>query len=339
MVRQFEVERFLYEEAALLDAVRQIETAEEKLFSLAAKNGTTALLNPRLVTPNVKDTQGGMETDFKAAMAMLTELDDLPVYHPDVRVFEVKEADGSMVAIWYSDYFPRESKRGGAWMSSFRKQYYEGDERVLPIIYNVGNFTKPTAETPALLSADEVGTMFHEFGHALHGILSDVRYRTLSGTAVARDFVEMPSQVIENWAFEREVLDLFANHWKTGEKIPAELVDKLEKSQQFNQGFETTEYTASAIMDMKYHTMDPSDLDVDAFEREALAELGLPGEIVMRHRSPHFTHAFSGEGYSAGYYSYDWAEVIVADAAEAFAEAPGGFYDPEVAAAISMAPV
>jgi len=259
-----------------------------------------------------------------------TERTDIPVYQEDVKVYEVRDADGSILAIWYSDYFPRESKRGGAWMSSFRKERYDGDTRVIPVIYNVGNFTKPTANKPALLSADEVGTMFHEFGHALHGMMSDCRYRSLSGTAVARDFVELPSQVMENWAFRPEVLDLYAVHYRTGEKIPAALVDKLQKSKHFNQGFATTEYVAASFLDMDWHTVDgSSDRDVLAFEDASLGRIGLMDEIASRYRSTYFRHIFAG-GYSAGYYSYLWAEVYDADAFEAFVET-GDVFDRETA--------
>jgi peptidyl-dipeptidase Dcp len=234
------------------------------------------------------------------------------------------------VAIWYSDYFPRESKRGGAWMSSFRKQYYQSGERVIPIIYNVGNFTKPTAETPALLSADEVGTMFHEFGHALHGMLSDCQYEFLSGTSVSRDFVELPSQVMENWAFEPEVLNSYAKHYQTGEPIPAELVEKLEKSKHFNQGFATTEYLAACFLDMDWHTLESADEVLpEEFENESLGKIALIEEIVPRYRSPYFRHIFAG-GYSSGYYSYVWAEVLDADAFQAFKET-GNIFDPATA--------
>ncbi|MCK9995532.1 MAG: M3 family metallopeptidase [Candidatus Krumholzibacteria bacterium] len=255
---------------------------------------------------------------------------DIPVYHEHVKAYEVKEADGTTVAIWFSDYFPRESKRGGAWMSSFRKQCYVDGERVIPVIYNVGNFTKPTAEMPALLSADEVGTMFHEFGHALHGMLSDCRYQSLSGTSVARDFVELPSQVMENWAFEPEVLATYAKHYKTGEPIPAELVEKLEKSKHFNQGFATTEYLAASFLDMDWHTIETTEeKDVAVFETESMDRIGLIKEIVSRYRSPYFRHIFSGS-YSSGYYSYVWAEVLDADAFEAFKET-GNIFDPATA--------
>ncbi len=255
---------------------------------------------------------------------------DIPVYQEDVKAYEVKEADGTTVAIWFSDYFPRESKRGGAWMSSFRKQYYVDGERIIPIIYNVGNFTKPTAEMPALLSVDEVGTMFHEFGHALHGMLSDCRYQYLSGTSVARDFVELPSQVMENWAFEPEVLAIYAKHYKTGEPIPAELVEKLEKSKHFNQGFATTEYLAASFLDMDWHTIETTEeKDVAVFETESMGRIGLIREIVPRYRSPYFRHVFAGS-YSSGYYSYVWAEVLDADAFEAFKET-GNIFDPATA--------
>ncbi len=215
-------------------------------------------------------------------------------------------------------------------MSSFRKQYYVDGERIIPIIYNVGNFTKPTAEMPALLSVDEVGTMFHEFGHALHGMLSDCRYQYLSGTSVARDFVELPSQVMENWAFEPEVLAIYAKHYKTGEPIPAELVEKLEKSKHFNQGFATTEYLAASFLDMDWHTIETTEeKDVAVFETESMGRIGLIREIVPRYRSPYFRHVFAGS-YSSGYYSYKWAEVLDADAFEAFKET-GNIFDPATA--------
>ncbi|MEN8007005.1 MAG: M3 family metallopeptidase [Candidatus Krumholzibacteriota bacterium] len=286
------------------------------------------MVRPYFELENVR--AGLFDTVTRLFGITFTERHDIPVYQEDVKVYEVKEADGSTVAIWYSDYFPRESKRGGAWMSSFRKQYYDSNQRVVPVIYNVGNFTKPTADTPALLSADEVGTMFHEFGHALHGMLSDCRYRTLSGTSVARDFVELPSQVMENWAFEPEVLATYAKHYQTGEVIPAALVEKLEKSKHFNQGFETTEYLAASFLDMDWHTLETTaEADVDTFEIESMGRIGLIGEIVSRYRSPYFRHVFAG-GYSSGYYSYVWAEVLDADAFEAFKEA-GDIFDPATA--------
>jgi peptidyl-dipeptidase Dcp len=286
------------------------------------------MIRPYFELENVR--AGLFATVNKLFGLTFVERTDIPVYHEDVKVYEVTEADGTTVAIWYSDYFPRESKRGGAWMSSFRKQRYRDRERVIPVIYNVGNFTKPTAEMPALLSPDEVGTMFHEFGHALHGMLSDVRYEYLSGTSVARDFVEMPSQILENWAFEPEVLATYAKHYRSGEAIPAELVAKLEKSKHFNQGFATTEYLAASFLDMDWHTLETAEeQDPDAFEQASLAKIGLIDEIVPRYRSPYFRHIFSG-GYAAGYYSYVWAEVLDADGFEAFKET-GDLFDPATA--------
>lgn len=266
-----------------------------------------------------------------------SERHDVQTWDPEVKVYDVLDADGTRLAVWYSDYFPRDSKRGGAWMSSLRKEKIDGGARVVPLVYNVGNFTRPTAATPALLSADEVHTMYHEFGHALHGMLSQCRYESLSGTAVARDFVELPSQVLENWALEPEVLALYAKHWQTGEPIPAELVAKLQKAKHFNQGFETVEYLAASILDMDWHTIsDPAvfaspnaEQLVDRFEAASLERIGLIGAIAPRYRSPYFRHVFGG-GYSAGYYSYVWAEVLDADAFAAF-EATGNIFDPATA--------
>ena len=263
------------------------------------------------------------------------ERDDIQVWHPEVKVYDVLDADGSLLAIWYSDYFPRESKRGGAWMSSLRKTRRDGDRRVVPLVYNVGNFTRPTADSPALLSLDEVRTMYHEFGHALHGMLSQCRYEKLSGTAVARDFVELPSQVLENWALEPVVLAQHARHWQTGRPMPPELVDRLQRARHFNQGFETVEYLAASYLDMDWHTIgDPAvaaNADPDAFEAASLGRIGLIDAIAVRYRSPYFRHVFGG-GYAAGYYAYVWAEVLDADAFAAFREA-GDVFDAATAAA------
>lgn len=260
--------------------------------------------------------------------------DDVQAWHPEVKVHDVMDADGSLLAVWYSDYFPRESKRGGAWMSSLRKSNLDGDRRVVPLVYNVGNFTRPTAETPALLSLDEVRTMYHEFGHALHGMLSQCRYEKLSGTAVARDFVELPSQVLENWALEPAVLSLHARHWQTRQPIPTDLVERLQRARHFNQGFETVEYLAASYLDMDWHTLDDparvAAADPDVFETASLDRIGLIDVIAARYRSPYFRHVFGG-GYAAGYYAYIWAEVLDADAYAAFGEA-GDIFDPKVAA-------
>jgi peptidyl-dipeptidase Dcp len=233
-------------------------------------------------------------------------------------VFEVKEADGTHIGILYADYFPRSSKRGGAWMNAFRSQSKRADQLITSLISNVFNFTKPTAEQPSLISWEEVSTLFHEFGHALHGLLSNCRYEKLGGTAVPRDFVELPSQIMENWASDPAVIKMYARHYQTNEPIPDELIDKIKKSATFNQGFETVEYLAASFLDMDWHTLtQPSTVDAISFENQSLTRIGLIPEIVVRYRSPHFRHIFSG-GYSAGYYSYIWAEVLDADAFKAF---------------------
>lgn len=262
-----------------------------------------------------------------------SERTDLPKYHKDGKVFEVKEADGSTIGIFYTDYFARPSKRGGAWMSAFRKQQIKDGENVLPVITNVCNFPAPTDDTPSLLSLDQVTTMFHEFGHGLHGLLSNCEFNTLSGTSVARDFVELPSQVMENWAFEPEMLKLYAKHYKTGEVIPAELVEKINNAAHFNQGFATVEFLAAGLLDMEYHTLNTVEpgMDVRAFEKASMDKYGLIPEIAPRYRSTYFQHIFAG-GYSSGYYAYLWAEVLDKDAFEAFKEK--GLFDEATAAAL-----
>ncbi|MGB5875498.1 MAG: M3 family metallopeptidase [Bacteroidota bacterium] len=257
---------------------------------------------------------------------------DITVYHEEVEVFEVKEADGSHIGILYVDYFPRASKTGGAWMGSFRKQYRLDGKNVSPVIYNVGNFTKPTADEPSLLRVEEVETLFHEFGHALHGLLSQCTYRTISGTDVARDFVELPSQIMENWAFEPEVLRQYARHYRTGEPIPDELIAKIKESRTFNQGFKTVEYLAASFLDMDWSTLaDGYQGHVISFEDHSMDGIRLISEIVPRYRTPYFLHMFAWE-YSAGYYSYIWAEVLDADAFQAFKEA-GDIFDKKTATA------
>jgi peptidyl-dipeptidase Dcp len=257
---------------------------------------------------------------------------DIPKYHKDAHVFEVQEADGTHLGILYMDFFPRASKRGGAWMNSYRKQSRRGGKQNDPVVTNVLNFTKPTATEPSLLSLDEVSTMFHEFGHALHGLLSNCTYYEISGTSVPRDFVELPSSIMENWATHPEVMKLYAKHYKTGEVIPQELIDKIEKSGLFNQGFILTEYLAAALLDMNYHTLkEAKEVDVPAFEAEALGKIGLIPEIISRYRSTYFRHIFAS-GYSSGYYSYIWSEVLDADAFEAFKE--NGLFDKDTAKAL-----
>jgi peptidyl-dipeptidase Dcp len=254
------------------------------------------------------------------------ERKDVPVYHPDVRVWEVTRG-GEHVALFFGDYFARPSKSGGAWMMSFRDQQ-NIDGFVTPIVTNTCNFPKAS---PALLNFDEAKTLFHEFGHALHGMLSKVRFPRLSGTNVARDFVELPSQFFEHWLEEPAVLEKFALHAQTGEPMPKSLHDKMVAARNFNQGFATVEFLGSALVDMEYHALkNPGDIDPAAFEREALDRIGMPHEISMRHRSPHFLHIFGGDNYSAGYYSYMWSEVLDADGFQAFKEA-GSPFDPATA--------
>lgn len=249
-----------------------------------------------------------------------TERPEVPRYHPEVRTFEVKDADGSFLALFTTDFHPRPGKRGGAWCGRLRDQWVKDGRDVRPIVTNVMNFTRPAGEAPALLSLEEVETLFHEFGHGLHRILSRVTYRSMAG--VPRDFVELPSQIMENWALEPEVLKLYARHWKTNEVIPDALVAKVRKSELHGQGFATVEYTAASYLDMNWHTLtEPQELEATAFENAALAKIGLIPEIVSRYRSPYFQHIFGGGGgYSAGYYSYLWSEILDADAFEAFRE-------------------
>jgi peptidyl-dipeptidase Dcp len=259
-----------------------------------------------------------------------TELKNMPVYHRDVKAFEVKDADGSHLGVFYTDYFPRAGKRVGAWMTNFRDQYVQNGKEIRPVIVNVGNFTKPTADAPSLLTIDEVETLFHEFGHAMHGMLTRCSYPRVSGTSVARDFVELPSQLMEHWATHPQVLKMYARHYKTGEIIPDSLISKMKSASKFNQGFATTELVAAAILDMKWHTLETPELkDVRKFETEQMANLGLISEIIPRYRSTYFKHIFDGDGYSAGYYSYLWAEVLDADAFNAFVEA-GNIFDQQI---------
>ncbi len=260
------------------------------------------------------------------------ERKDLPVYHPDVKAFLVKYENGDTVGILYMDFYTRASKRGGAWMEAIRKEYRdENGKRVPPVIYIVTNFAPPAGGKPSLLTLENVTTLFHEFGHALHGLLSQCTYRMISGTSVYRDFVELPSQFMENFATEPEVLKEYAKHYETGEVMPEELMKKIDNSKYFNQGFATVEYLSAAYLDMDWHTLtEEKDYDVNAFEKAALDKIGLIPQIVVRYRSTYFNHIFSGD-YSAGYYSYIWADVLVADAYAYFKEK--GIFNPEVTTA------
>ncbi|TKG92037.1 M3 family peptidase [Puteibacter caeruleilacunae] len=285
------------------------------------------MLRPYFKLENVVD--GAFKVAEKLYGLKFIPRTDIEPYHKEVKVYELQEANGKHIGIFYVDYFPRASKRGGAWMNSYRKQWKPDGKEVTPIICNVCNFSKPVGDKPALLSFDEVSTLFHEFGHALHGFLSNTSYYTTSGTSVARDFVELPSQIMENWAADEQVLKMFAKHYETGEVIPDELIQKLKNAGHFNQGFATTEYLAASLLDMKYHTLKSAEgLDVEKFENETLKAYGLIPEIYSRYKSTYFQHIFTG-GYSAGYYSYIWAEVLDADAFDAFKEK--GIFNKELA--------
>jgi len=284
------------------------------------------VIRPYLSLENVKE--GIFTVCNKLYGISFKENNELPKYHPDVETYEVMEND-QVIAILYLDFFPRESKRSGAWMTNFREQYVKDGENVIPIVSLVCNFTKPTAEVPSLLNFDETSTFFHEFGHGLHSILSKCTYRSLSGTNVPRDFVELPSQFFEHWATEPEVMKMYAKHYATGETIPDELIDKLEKAATYGQGFINTELLAASFLDMDYYTITkPTNITLPEYENAAMKKIGLIPEIISRYKSPYFQHIFSG-GYSSGYYSYTWAAVLDNDAFEPFKEK--GIFDPETA--------
>jgi len=256
---------------------------------------------------------------------------DLPVYHPDVTAYEVTKA-GQRIGLWYFDPYARAGKSSGAWMNEYRTQERLGGVATTPVISNNENFIPPKPGEPCLISWTDAVTLFHEFGHGLHGLNSNVTYPSLAGTAVLRDFVELPSQLFEHWLPTRELLSKFAVHYQTGEPMPEALLDKIFAAETFHQGFKTVEYLSDALLDLKAHLLGDTPIDPTEFEHTALAEIGMPPQIVLRHRLPHFSHMFSSEGYAAGYYNYIWADTLSADAAEAFAEAPGGFYDKDLAA-------
>ena len=286
-------------------------------------------LKPYFELNNVRKGAFGVAT--KLYGLQFEKLENMPVYNPEVEVFKVTDADGSLVGILYTDYFPRAGKRPGAWMNNILPQYIDAegvDHR--PVIINVGNFNKPTAGNPSLLSMDDVETLFHEFGHALHGLLSKAHYKSLSGTNTPRDFVELPSQFMENYAYEPEVLKTYAFHYETGEVIPDELIEKINKASAFNQGFVTTELLSASILDMDFHELTSAEgLDVNAFEAESLKKMGMIDEIIVRYRPTFYNHIFT-TGYEAGYYSYTWSAVLDADAFAAFKET-GDLFEAETA--------
>ena len=312
---------------------RPIRPSDWRYYAEKVRQKTYALdeaeLKPYLQLDRI--VAAAFDTAGKLFGLAFAERPDLRGYHPDARIWEVSEAaTGRHIGLFLGDYFARASKRSGAWMSAYRGQR-RLDGEVRPIIVNVCNFAKPAEGRPALLSIDDARTLFHEFGHALHGLLSDVTYGSLAGTSVSRDFVELPSQLYEHWFLTEEVMRRFCLHAETGEPIPEALIEKIRRAQTFNQGFATVEYTSSALVDLAFHSLEaPAEVDPLAFEAAELARIGMPAQITMRHRTPHFAHVFSGDGYSAGYYSYLWSEVMDADAFNAFTET-GDVFSPAVA--------
>ena len=275
------------------------------------------MLRPYFKMENVR--AGAFDVAEKLYGIQFVERNDIQVYHPDVEVFEVLEADGTHLGIFYSDYYPRDGKRSGAWSSSLRSQSNIEGNFITPLVFNVGNFAKPTADKPSLMSVDDVLTLFHELGHGLNSLFGNTVYR--GSRRVPRDFVELPSQIMENWAMDPAVLKTYALHYETGEPIPQELIDKIEKSKHFNQGFIMAEYLAASFLDMDWHILtDTSERDAAAFEKESMEKIGLMPEIESRYQSTNFGHIFSGGGYSSGYYSYMWAAVLDSDAFQAFKE-------------------
>ena len=331
--------------AGLLPAGSKIEPWDWAYYTEKVRMAKYALdeeqTKPYFQMENVR--QGVFDLTTKLWGLKYEKLEGIPTYHADVEGFKVMDADGSLIGVILTDYFPRSTKRGGAWMNNFVNQEKIDGVDIRPVIVNVGNFAKPVDGKPSLLTLDQVETLFHEYGHALHGLLSKCTYKSVAGTSVARDFVELPSQIMENWAFQPEVLATYARHYETGEVIPAELVAKIEAAGNFNQGFMTTELAAAAILDLKWHMLESlpvissdstvisSEVEksfVEEFEAQACAQMGLIDQIIPRYRTTYFAHIFSG-GYSAGYYSYLWAEVLDKDAFELFMQK--GIFDPETA--------
>ena len=317
--------------AGLLPAGSKIEAWDWAYYTEKVRVAKYALdeeqTKPYFQMENVR--QGVFDLTTKLWGLKYEKLENIPTYHADVEGFKVMDADGSLIGVILTDYFPRSTKRGGAWMNNFVNQEKIDGKDIRPVIVNVGNFAKPVDGKPSLLTLDQVETLFHEYGHALHGLLSKCTYKSVAGTSVARDFVELPSQIMENWAFQPDVLATYARHYETGEVIPAELIEKINATGTFNQGFMTTELAAAAILDLKWHMLESMEgVDPMAFEAAACKAMGLIDEIIPRYRTTYFAHIFSG-GYSAGYYSYLWAEVLDKDAFELFMEK--GIFDPATA--------
>ena len=317
--------------AGLLPAGSKIEAWDWAYYTEKVRVAKYALdeeqTKPYFQMENVR--QGVFDLTTKLWGLKYEKLENIPTYHADVEGFKVMDADGSLIGVILTDYFPRSTKRGGAWMNNFVNQEKINGKDIRPVIVNVGNFAKPVDGKPSLLTLDQVETLFHEYGHALHGLLSKCTYKSVAGTSVARDFVELPSQIMENWAFQPDVLATYARHYETGEVIPAELIEKINATGTFNQGFMTTELAAAAILDLKWHMLESMEgVDPMAFEAAACKAMGLIDEIIPRYRTTYFAHIFSG-GYSAGYYSYLWAEVLDKDAFELFMEK--GIFDPATA--------
>jgi len=335
-------------------AIARVEEEVADMQAIADAEGADLTIQPwdyRYYAEKVRQARYELDSDEVRAYLQLDKLIDamffvagelfgfgfrpveegtVPTFHEDVVVYEVLDRDsGDLVGLWYLDAYARQGKRSGAWATAYRSYETLDGEPKIVLSANNSNFIKPAPGEPVLISSDDAETLFHEFGHALHYLSSNVDYPTLNGGV--RDYTEFQSQLLERWVFTDEVIDRFLVHYETGEPMPDELVEKIQNAATFNQGFKTTEYLASALMDMKFHTTDPTGLDPDAFERETLAALGMPEELPMRHRSPHFGHVFSGEGYATAYYGYLWADVLTSDAAEAFEQAPGGVYDKDLA--------
>lgn len=339
-------------EAVWPAAIARVSEEVDDMQAIADKNGDNITIEPwdyRYYAEKVRQAKYNLDSEEVKQYLQLDKLTEamhyvagqlfgysftpvaegsVPVYHEDVNVWEVNDqTTGENIGLWYLDPYARQGKRSGAWANTYRSHTtFDGKKNVLAS--NSSNFVKPAEGEALLVSWDDATTFFHEFGHALHFFASNVKYPTLNSGV--RDYTEFQSQLLERWLSTDSVINKFLVHHETGKPMPAALVEKIKQADNFNQGFSTTEYLASAIMDMKFHLADPNTIDVDAFERETLAELNMPSEIPMRHRTPHFSHVFSGEGYATAYYGYMWADVLTADAAEAFAEAPGGFYDSEL---------